>query len=359
MPRSRLVSFLFAIVVVLYLIQLAMIPRVTINWDEFQELATLFSKESGYPVQMLRKGLHYLIWPLKYLPLDEIDLVVAARYLAFLTVGTGTYLLIYAIGCRLHDRVFGMLAVFCALGFVSHYETVIQLRTDTYLTFCFTLSLYLLIRAPRGATPWLVPGLLMALAALISPKAIYHMATLGVCHGYLLLGAHRRSVLIRGLALATVALVGFLILTRLHMWFYGLDGARTGLELSDAAQTGFTARHGVAYKISFLRQVVVFALGPVVCLGFGLYVEGRNLGRWLRMGRSRALVWLSAVCLAGTVLLHQGTYKYYIITMLPPLALVAAVPIYRLWLRGRGSLWIGLFVASCLLVHLVRLPHNL
>jgi len=362
MPRPNLTTFLIAIIAALITIQLVMIGRVTFNWDELQELATLFSSESGYAVQALRKGLHYLIWPLKWLPFREDTLMVLARYWSFLTAGLGTYLLIFLIGRRLHGYRYGLLATVCGLGFVSHYETIIQFRTDAYLTLCFTWSLYLLIRAPRDRTPWLFPGLLMALAFFINPKAVYHMATLGACHAYLLaVGPHRKQILIRGLSLALVTALGFALLTWLHMRFYGLMGDAPGKEIGYSAATGFSARHGIAYKLSFVRQVVAFAFAPVLCLIIGLVREAVGAKVWLHHGRGRALVWLSAVCMLLTLTFHQGTYKYYIVSLMPPLALITAMPLYRLMLGGRrsGIFLIGVFLASILSVHMIRVPANM
>ncbi|MDJ0839741.1 MAG: glycosyltransferase family 39 protein [Acidobacteriota bacterium] len=356
---------------VLYLFQIFMIPRVTFNWDELQELATLFSHDSGYAVQSVRKGLHYFIWPLKYTGLQEDVLMTLVRYLAFFTVVSGTYLMVYLIGRRLRSHRFGLVAVLLLLSFGSYYETVIQYRTDTYITFAFITSFYLLFRGMRDERlPWLAPACLMGAAMFINPKAAYHVLTLAVFFGYMFLAGSRRAATFWrafGFGMGTLAL--FLILTQCHILFYDIGGGEAAGQAGDSVKTGMARVHGVAYKLTFLRQAFLFAFVPCICLAFGLWHGLKRFLPWWRRPAKWAPVWLASVCLLATLIIHQGTYKYYIIDILPPAALLAARPVYGLMLRLERArrlkqtpwsplIQLASIVAGIAVVFLFRLPLN-
>ena len=60
-----------AAIAALFLLQILLIFRVNANWDEFAELTTLYASKSGHKVVLLRRGLHYLLWLFKYLPVSS------------------------------------------------------------------------------------------------------------------------------------------------------------------------------------------------------------------------------------------------------------------------------------------------
>ena len=165
-------------------LQLFMIPRVNFSWDEFNELTHLFAKESGYQIGFLRYGLHYLVWPLKYLPYREDIILTIARYWSFVVGTLGIYYMTFKIASTIRTRLFGLIAVFLTVTFSYFFESSIQYRTDLLTTFFFLICFYQILQAGIMPPPWFVPGLLCSLAMFINPKFIYHFSILLITYVY-------------------------------------------------------------------------------------------------------------------------------------------------------------------------------
>ncbi|MEK8019276.1 MAG: glycosyltransferase family 39 protein, partial [Candidatus Parabeggiatoa sp.] len=71
-------------------------------------------------------------------------------------IGIATVLLIYFMGCELYDRYTGFLAALCLLSFPRflQHSTVVA-GNDIFITFFFTLAVFLFIRLRRNPSYWL------------------------------------------------------------------------------------------------------------------------------------------------------------------------------------------------------------
>ena len=324
-------------------------------------------------MQSMRKGLHYLIWPLKYLDSSETNLLLMARYWTLFTSGLGIYLLIFKIGTRLRRPLLGLMAVFLAMSFATFYETVIEYRTDSVITCLFLWAFYVLFRKMKGDLPYLVPGCLMGLALLVNPKGIYGVATLFACYGYLFLFGNKKQIFWRAVGFGAVLSLVFLGLTYAHNLFYEIGAKTVSQDVNDTALTGFGNYHGWRHKRAFLVQAVALGWMPFLCLLVGLVQEIRRALGKKGHPRPIVLVLVAALCQLGTLTFHQGVYTYYIIDILPLAAVIGARPLYRFLFLDfrsatRGSAWlvswrafvaVGVVVLGCLSVFSLRVKDNL
>lgn len=311
-----------------------MITRVNIHPDEFQELSTLYSKESGYKIGFLKRGLQYVIWPLKYVSASEDQVMVAARAISYLGV-LGIYWMLFKLGTLLADRRLGLAAVFICATFVNFLEASIQFRSDQLMTALFLLGLYLVLKeAPRRAI-WVWPGLLMGLALFLNPKAVYHFGSLGLVYGYFLIFSKARKMfLTRGVCCALTTLVAFLGLVFFHSLFYQLSLDTLPNSFGKVAKVGFGKTLGWDLKIQFVIGSITRAIIPSLCILAGYVLVVRGLFKKQLSSRWVPIVWVG-LAEAATVIFHQGVFKYYIVDILPISAILGGYPLYLLMAQER------------------------
>lgn len=309
-------------------LQLVMITRVNFHPDEFRELSSLYSAESGYGMGPLKNGLHYLIWPLKYVDAEEGQVLIWARYVSFLGI-LGIYWMLFKLGKFLGDARLGMAASFLCATCVNFLEAAIQYRPDGLITAFMLLAMYLVMVSPSHRKAWFWPGLLMGVALFLNPKAIYHLTILGGIYGlYLLDPDHRRAAFKYGALCGLLALASFGVLLVLHCLHYHLplNGLNDGF--GHAAQGGFGKSLGWGLKRNFIKTTLQRGNIPFICaaISLGLFayrcIKGHLPKAWYPVLLALFGEW-------ATLFVHQGVFKYYLIDILPPLCLVGA---YSLWL---------------------------
>jgi hypothetical protein len=308
-----------------------MIPRVNFNWDEFNELSVLFAKESGYGVESLRYGLHYLVWPLKYFPYPEDILLTIARYWSYCIGLLGIYYVIFKIASYVETPLFGFIAVFLTATFSTFLESSIQYRTDTFTTFFFLVGFYQVLRAGTGPPPWLMPGALLGLAMFINPKSVYHFIVILVSYGYSWCFAKdKKRCLFNMAGFAAVALTSLAIFVLFHNLFYSIPPKAVPVHVAGSARVGFGQIHTWIPKLALVWASLIHNFFQMVCILTGLLLALRHFVSNVRVPKPINLLTIAALLEALTVLIHQGVYKYYIITILPLLAILGAIPVYRL-----------------------------
>lgn len=372
--EQRYQSFFLVAVLSLIGLQLYMIPRVNFNWDEFNELTVLFAKDSGYAVGCLRHGLHYLTWPLRYVPFREDILLTIARYWSFGIGVLGIYYMVFKIASTVKTPLLGSIAVFLTATFSTFFESSIQYRTDPFTTFFFLIGFYLVLRAGTDRPPWLIPGLLIGIAMFINPKSLYHFLTLLSSYAYYCYYTKRKKeYLLITLHFVSIAIVSLIILLIFHNLFYNIVTHRVAGSVVAAARLGFGHIHGWPTKVNFVLGSITKSFFPAACILTGSVLGLRHMVTNYRAASGTNLVTIGALLQVFTVLVHQGTYKYYIINILPLLAILGAFPLYRIIMTildyrknaGKGSsIWISrcilaFFVVGCLLGIVARLHINL
>jgi hypothetical protein len=333
-----------------------MIPRANFNWDEFNELAKLFAKESGYRVGFLRHGLHYLIWPLKYLPYPEDTLLTIARFWSFCIGVLGIYYMIFRIASTLKTRLFGFLAVFLTATFSTFFESSIQYRTDLFTTVFFLVGFFLVLRAGTGRPPWLIPSLLLGLAMFINPKSLYHFLILLISYGYYwCYSKAKKRYFFNTVGFAFAAMGTLIILLLLHHLFYDVSTSRIAGSVAGSAHVGFGRIHGWTTKSNFAVGAITKGFFPSACILTGLVLGIHYFISNLGSPKGTSVITIAALFQVLTVLIHQGVYKYYIINILPLLAILGAIPLHRIILtildyREKGMKGSNIGISYCILV---------
>ena len=332
-PYRGAMRILILLCLILVGLQVFLIPRVNFNWDEFNELSHLFANESGFHIGVFRQGLHYLVWPLKYLPWYETSILILARYLTYFAAVIPVLFLIYRIARIFASPLSGWLAVYACLSFGIFLEASLQYRTDPFATALFLGSLYHFLKNPNGKRQWLLPGLLLGLSMFLNPKAIFQVFLFSGCIGYYLLyGPQRGSWLVRLLLFNLTAGLSFIWLQGFHIWFYDLSWEAVTSHFQSTANVGFGNTIGWNYKWTFLKNI--FMSNPIGSLfllwGWAMSIA-EALKHW-KTPRPSTLVLLVSLGHLATIAVHQGVHKYYAVNLIPTFSWFVAVPIHRLYL---------------------------
>jgi hypothetical protein len=117
-----------------------------------------------------------------------------------------------------------------------------------------------------------------------------------------------------------------------HVLFYNLPTHIITRSILGAGQTGFGHTHGWTTKFAFLSGCLFGNFFHTVFILTGTVLALRHLVCWIRSPNGTSILVIAALLEALTILIHQGVYKYYIINILPLLAILGALPIYRIML---------------------------
>ena len=220
------------------LLQAWLAVALEINWDEFFYLSQIYDfqrGEMGWALQSL--NVHLLGW-ITSLPGNEIDQVIAGRFV-MLAVVTGTCVLIYQLARQFFGPAASAIAV---LAFASAGPTIIHgasFRADPISAFFIMLSLVTLAKGKTSLGPMLLAGASAAIAAMITIKVgLYAPAFLGIAVWRLREKGQRNQVLQWLAGMALTAAVVFAALYFLQLWLIdkSSNGATQTL-LGNAART--------------------------------------------------------------------------------------------------------------------------
>jgi len=314
---------------ILVTFQFFLIPQINFNWDEFNELSHLFALESGFKIGIFRQGLHYLFWPLKYLPLPETTLLTLARFGTYFTGVLPTLCLVYLIGKKLRHALFGWIGVLCCLTFSVYLEASIQYRTDPVATALFLFALWGLLR--KTASPaWLLPGLAMGLSLFLNPKAIFQFLMLsGVFGFFLLYGPNRKFLLLRCILFNLVGSLFFILLIAGHTLVYDLGWNAVTAHFQSTANVGFGATIGWDYKWTFIQTIFLSnPFGSLLFLG-GLFFATQEAWRHFKTPHPATAIYLIVLAHLGVIMVYQGVHKYFAVNLIPVFAWMTALPLYH------------------------------
>ena len=160
-----LTAALFALLVVQLSLNLLLLCRLNVHWDEFHFLAQVFEHERGAPLSLFQTFHVHLFAPLAQLELDEIALILSSRLFMLVAVGAAL-LFLYRTLARFGSAA----ALFSLLAISSFPEMMIHgasFRSDPllYLLFCAALA------APSSTAGAVIAGAAGALALLLNLKA--------------------------------------------------------------------------------------------------------------------------------------------------------------------------------------------
>jgi len=227
-------------------------------------------------------------------------------------ISIATVVLVYFIGCELYDRQSGFLAALFLLSlprFLQH-STVVA-GNDIFLTFFFTLAVFLLIRLQSNPSYWLsiktgvVCG--MGLLSKYTMILIYPMLL-----SLLFFKRYQLKTLIFHLgiiSLISMSLLGIWLVIANDMGILSTQSQRlvfhAGLEQHDGVPSLFSWWR-VQYRLKALFIEIPSALGvyniPLLLLGGLSFVRRRNQSDWF------ILLWIAVVFVPIMLILPDNRY---------------------------------------------------
>jgi hypothetical protein len=255
-PLDRLFVAMIAVSLAL---KLHLVFLLNINWDEFLHLARVHEYLRGELTAQLQSfHVHLFAW-LRWVSESEVDQIIAARLVMF-ALGLGSALLTYAIARRFCTRTGALFAVLCYLSFSYLIEHGTSFRADPMAALLFLAAVYLVLRRDAKPIDAAAAGVILALSLMLTIKAIFHVAAIGVILLCFLATLRRRGRTRRSMmTFAAACVAGFAIL-------YGVHGALLP-PVETEAQTRMV---GATYRkmISFDTWTALAFLVPLVTLVF-------------------------------------------------------------------------------------------
>lgn len=305
-----------AMIAVSLALKLHLVFLLNINWDEFLHLAKVHEYLRGeLTAQLQTFHVHLFAW-LRWVSESEVDQIVAARLVMF-ALGLGSALLTYAIARRFCTRTGALFAVLCYLSFSYLIEHGTSFRADPMAAPLFLAAVYLVLRRDAKPIDAAAAGLILALSLMLTIKAIFHVAAIGVILLCFLATLRRRKRTRRAMAaFAAACVTGFAIL-------YGIHGALLP-PVETEAQTRMVAATyqkmisfdamfpGWRYLVVGFGENIFFWLalagGAAVTVGRGLRADG-SIRAW------NALAFLAPLV---TLAIYRNTFPYYYVFILSP-----------------------------------------
>ncbi len=322
----------------------------TYHCDELNAIrhAALFA-EGDFQVPGRPGLLWFALTPLFVLPTPE-SILIAGRLLSVAATALLAVFWLRLAGREL-GRAGGLLGLALLVASPNYMAHAFEIRTDTFVLPLQLLLIGLLCRREPPRWAGLAAGVMVAAALLISQKSVYFVAALHAGALVYALAAGGRTAAWRTiLRLAVMDLLGLMLV----LGYYGLlivlnDDPQAFLDehLGAAASTAFDP-----YPLDRKARGLWHASweAPVLYL-----TAAAGIALALRAPRRRPLLATLAVLdllLLSTIFFHRGFFHYYVASMEPLHALLAALTLAALWeARGRaGPAGAALNVALALVI---------
>jgi hypothetical protein len=327
---------LFTAIALCLLLQAWLATTLEINWDEFFFLSQIYDYQRGEMTSALQTLHVHLIGWITSLPGNEVDQVVAGRFvmLAFLT---GTCVLIFRLARTFFSPAASAIAV---LAFASAGPTIIHsasFRVDPIAAFFIMLSLVTLARGRMSLGPMLLAGTSAAVAAMLTIKVgLYATAFTGIAVWRLCDTNDRRKALRWLAGAALIAAIGFALLYALQLSLVAkATNASAQAMLGNAARAqfleyGFLPRRSEIWRAALLSPVqtillVAGAIGVTIAI---IWAKGGDRCKLLAVAGGGATL----LCLP----FYRNAFPYFFPFIMPPaMLLVAWIVEWSSLLRGR------------------------
>lgn len=301
----------------------------TYHCDELNAVrhAALFA-EGDFRVPGRPGLLWFALSPLFALPTPP-SILVAARLLSVLATALAAVLWL-GLATREVGRTAALAALVLLIASPNFMGHCFEIRTDTFVLPIALLLLTLLCRtSPSRHAGW-VAGILVASALLISQKSVYFV---GALHAaallFALLSGGRQGAWAQARRLAVMDGVGLALVLAYYGVLIALNGGVEGFldeHLGAAASTAFDS-----YPLDRKARGLWHSTWETPLLYLAA-VAGMVLAA--RQGRRRPLLAAFAVLdllLLSTIFFHRGFFHYYVASMEPFHALLAALTLATLW----------------------------
>jgi hypothetical protein len=310
---------LLAVTIGCLFLKLVLITRINIHWDEFYYLSFIHDFQRGVLSTRLQTFHVHLFYWLTTLSLDEIGQVITGRLvMGFLGIGTAG--LLYWIARHFMDRPAALFGVFVYVSSPTVIEHGASFRVDPLITFLVLAAVALILRAPRHWVTSLGSGIILALAALLTIKAVFFIGMAGLLILYLV---YRQPGRPWGAALCHGALFGTALVASAGVLYFGHTSTLTA-----APDTAVgTYLQGTATKVlleegllpRWKEVILVLAANVLLCL---MALDGARIA-WRRRQKSWVPIVLALPLL--TLLFYRNAYAYFFVLLLPAAAILAGL----------------------------------
>ena len=314
---------IFYLLIIVEFIQLILVPLRQVHQDEYRFMEQIYNFESGSlgsPVQTFY--VHLFQW-LTWLPLNDIDKIVAGRFVMWLC-HLSTLFFVYGIAKRFSTRTGAQIAtlVYSTMFYVLQHAT--SFRADPLITALLMGAIFGLTRSNASSGNLIVSAMSVALAGLISIKSVFYLPMIFTTGLWQVFRTKRRRLFIRtAVGAAVIATLAFLGLFLLHS---------SGLGASTASPIGYVLgsvekQFGEKQPFDttwYLLVAILFNIPNWLLILIGLHhcatlaISGR------RELRNRAFVALSFLFPILLVFVYRNSFPYFYVFMLAPISVMAA-----------------------------------
>lgn len=334
-------------------LQLWLVFRLNINWDEYWYLSQIHAYNRGdlaTPFQTVH--VHLFSW-LPAIPFADADQVIIGRCVMILCEIV-TFAIIFDIARKLFspaDALFALIVYLCA-GFVLAHG--MSFRTDPLAAMLMMAGLWLMTVARQSWPVALVAGLAAAMALLVTVKSVLFLPTFGAALLYRLNKRRLQPVLVFFVISAVAAIAIFALGWSLHSH-------------SLASTPAPSASPTVSLNQDVLKQSAGQSFDKTVASS-GFFPGMRFFTRWLAFGPGAGLIILGSLFLAAvhairatgpsrfvpllfalpfaSILFYRNAYPYFYPFILAPVALSVAFFSQQFSNPSRRRLLVILLVAG-------------
>jgi len=368
LPQQSLISedfyprwlnpLLLGFLALIALLQVLMVFRFEVNWDEFFLLDWVYKWNSG-ELDLVLQTIYFRAFT--WLPAtsdNEVLQIVSARVVMFVCLGACSGF-IYSICRKFTSTTVALLSLILFLTMTFIFRNATSFRTDMLVTVILMGVLWCLVTPVLTWKRVLVSGVFLGLAGMVTIKAIFYtpiIATILLAHwGY---SNWRFSVFLKSTATGAVALLTFISLYILHG--LGLESSTSSSAFITNSVSGSLFDAGIfpqnnALSIAITSNPVVFTILLLgISRSFMKIREPSN--RWAY------LVALSCIFPFLTIIFYRHAHPYFYTFMLAPATLLLAIGLNDSWLKRQiivTTVLILVLFASTVSITLRSLSQNL
>ena len=318
--RNNSVFFMLLLV---ELIQLALVPLKQVHQDEYRFIEQIFSFESGLLGSSVQTFYVYLFQWLTWLPLNDIDKIVAGRFVMWLC-HLSTLFFVYGIAKKLSTKTGALIAalVYATMFYVLQHAT--SFRADPLITALLMGAIFGLTRNNASYRNLIASAMSVALAGLISIKSVFYLPMIAVAGLWQFSRTRRKRLFIRtAVGAAVIAILVFLGLFFLHSRELGASTANPIGYILGSIEKQFGEKQPFD-TTWYLFVAVIFNIPNWILIFIGLYHSAALATSRDREIRNRALVALSFILPILLVFIYRNSFPYFYVFMLAPISVIAA-----------------------------------
>jgi 4-amino-4-deoxy-L-arabinose transferase-like glycosyltransferase len=329
LPMTRFDVLMLSLVALAAALHLPLIARLNVNWDEFRFLSDVYQFQRGTLTSPLQT-IH--VYPFSWLPgvgQNEIDQIVAARFVYYLLL-LGSCGLVYAIATRFLTRAG---ALFAVLAFLSYSDVIAHgtsFRFDGLSVFLLLGALTLLVRQPIILAATAVAGLLTAMALMVTLKSAFYLPTFLMVLGVAWPGPWKKNAL-HVLLFATVTCSFLALLFVLHSTNLQVPSTSDSLGRVQGVVATVIEPANLFPRSTYLLRTILVNPGVWLLVVIGVAILLRSV---FRRERSReALLVLAILTPLASLAVYRNAFPYYYVFVMPPAVIVAGV-VFDRWDQG-------------------------